>query len=214
MADADPDLFVHAGGPAAAPREADTLEDFRKDYLRQLGDEDRRAFNARVPQVWQWEDREAPSGWADARLSGPVLAAAQQAFLESAPMRWPMQDESERLRRRLSYGRLLDLFVLERRAPDDSWLEQALQRSQAIWKVVLMESRVDPLAVDEGNVLWLSADVHDCAAHQAKMAVPAGAALYGQVEIDPRGEELVVSLRDAEGYPAFTRRLTASGRSV
>ena len=153
----------------AKSKVAQTLDDFRGAYLYNLLDDNVRRFNADVPQVWQWDDHEVLNNWSpstdlsrDPRFtekSVELLAArASRAFLEYAPMRWHTPDEAERVYRKIPYGPLLDVFVLDMRSYrgpnsfnrqptlDDSsaflgraqveWLTRELQQSRATWKVI------------------------------------------------------------------------------
>lgn len=140
---------------------AETLAEFRGQYAYNLLDEHLRAFVAEVPQVNQWDDHEVTNNWypgevlADDRYTEKrvdVLAArARRAFDEwlPTPVRGPRY-------RRLSYGPLLDVFVLDMRThkdPNDGntypdpnrgllgreqreWLIRGLTRSRATWKVI------------------------------------------------------------------------------
>jgi alkaline phosphatase D len=189
-----------------------------------------------VPQIWQWDDHEVNNNWSDSKdLSGDkrytekneqlLVARATRAFLEYAPLRYHGADESERVYRKISYGPLLDIFVLDMRSyrgpnsynrqekpgPDAAflgpqqlaWLKDGLKSSKATWKVVSADMPIGLLvgdgkdaqgrdmfeAVANGdgpvlgrefefadlfkylkqqkvrNVVWLTADVHYCAAH-------------------------------------------------
>lgn len=156
-----------------------------------------------------------------------VLARrARQAFLEYAPMRGVRADGSGRIYRKISYGPLLDVFVLDMRSyrgansdnlqpqpgPDAAflgpeqlaWLQRELAGSRAQWKVIAADMPIG-LQVPDGedgngrprweaiangdpgvprgreqeiatllrfisrarirNTVWLTADVHYCAAH-------------------------------------------------
>jgi alkaline phosphatase D len=106
---------------------AETLDEFRGNYLYNLMDENLRRFNAEVPQVWQWDDHETVNNWSDSKdLSADVrytekrvqtlAARALRAFLEHAPMRWFSQVESERVYRHIPYGPDLDVFVVDMRS--------------------------------------------------------------------------------------------------
>jgi len=147
----EPDFFIHSGdtiyadGPLlptvtlgdgsiwrnlttpAKSKVAETLAEFRGNYLYNLLDDNLRRFNAHVPQVWQWDDHEVLNNWSPGKdLSGDaryteksiqVLASnAQRAFLEYGPMRWHDQEESERVYRHIPYTGLLDVFVLDMRS--------------------------------------------------------------------------------------------------
>ena len=148
---------------------AETLDEFRGRYKYNLLDDNLRRFNAEVPQIWQWDDHEVVNNWSKSKDLGgdsrytikdvPLLRArATQAFHEYAPLRPPSAEEPERIYRRISYGDLLDVFVLDMRSyrgpnshnrqpvegPDTaflgesqlSWLEQELAHSPAVWKVI------------------------------------------------------------------------------
>lgn len=215
---------------------AETLKEFRGRYAYNLMDENVLRMAAEVPQVWQWDDHEVMNNWSDAKdlsadsryveKSVPLLVArATRAFLEYAPMRCHGADESERVYRKIAYGPLLDLFVLDMRSyrgansynrqrapgPDTAflgrqqlaWLKDRLRRSKAAWKVISADMPLGLLVGDgkdgEGrdrfeavangagpvlgrefefadlfsflkrekvrNTVWITADVHYCAAH-------------------------------------------------
>ena len=263
MLDAAPDFFLHSGdnvyadGPMTdtvklpdgsiwkndfldeVPQKrkvAETLDDFRACYRYNLHDPVLRAFNAAVPQIWQWDDHEVANNWSDAKdLSGDarysekriqtLAARGGRAFLDYAPLRPGPSEESERVYRKLSYGRELEVFVIDMRSyrgpntynrqeapgPDTgylgaqqiAWLTRELARSRAVWKVIASDMPIG-LQVGDGldaqgrprwensangdgpvlgrefeiaqvlrsirdqnvhNVVWLTADVHYCAAH-------------------------------------------------
>jgi alkaline phosphatase D len=148
---------------------AETLDEFRGRYKYNLLDENVRRFNAEVPQIWQWDDHEVVNNWSDAKdLSGdaryteknvPLLVArGGQAFREFAPLRLFDTEESERVYRQISYGELLDVFVIDmrsyrgpnsvnrqtERSPETDflgraqldWLKERLSESRALWKVI------------------------------------------------------------------------------
>ncbi|MBQ1053123.1 alkaline phosphatase D family protein [Micromonospora sp. C51] len=140
---------------------AESLAEFRGQFAYNLLDEHLRAFVAEVPQVNQWDDHEVTNNWypgevlTDSRYTErrvDVLAArARRAFDEwlPTPSRGPRY-------RRLRYGPLLDLFVLDMRTykdPNDgntyadpkrgllgaeqrAWLIRELTRSRATWKII------------------------------------------------------------------------------
>jgi alkaline phosphatase D len=258
MLDADPDFFLHSGdtiyadGPitdavtlpdgtvwrnAFLDKEpgkrkvAETLDEFRGAYRYNLNDANLRAFNARVPQIWQWDDHEVTNNWSDAKdVSGDarytekrvplLIGRGTRAFLEYAPLRWHGTDESERVYRKIPYGKELEVFVIDMRSyrgpntanlqasqgPETAflgkeqldWLKRELKRSKAVWKVIAADMPIG-LHVPDGprweaiangdngpplgreleiadllrfikrnvrNVVWLTADVHYCAAHR------------------------------------------------
>ena len=141
---------------------AETLDEFRGQYAYNLLDEHYRRFAAEVPQINQWDDHEVTNNWypgeilTDARYTEKrvdVLAArARQAYLE-----WlPLGDTAAPIHRRIPYGPLLDVFVLDMRTVKDAndgntyadpnrgllgrrqreWLIEGLRRSRATWKVI------------------------------------------------------------------------------
>ncbi|WP_341917719.1 alkaline phosphatase D family protein [Hydrocarboniphaga effusa] len=150
----DPDFFLHSGdtiyadGPMkpevaladgswwynafldAVPEKtkvAETLREYHRAYLYNLHDHHVRAFNAQVPQIWQWDDHEVTNNWSAAKdLSAnaaytekrvqTLVARATKAFLDYAPMRSHTQDEAQRVYRRIPYGDDLDVFVLDMRS--------------------------------------------------------------------------------------------------
>lgn len=216
---------------------AETLAEFRGRYKYNLLDENVRRFNAEVPQLWQWDDHEVTNNWSDSKdLSAdaryteknvPLLTArGTRAFLEYAPMRPNTADEQQRVYRQMSYGPLLDVFMIDMRSyrgPNTdnlqvaesaataflgkaqlAWLKQSLRRSRATWKVIAADmpiglnvgdgrdaagnARWEAIANGNGgpalgreleiaqllraikqmeirNVVWMTADVHYCAAH-------------------------------------------------
>ena len=82
----------------AKSKVAETLDEFRGNYLYNLLDDNVRRFNAEIPQFVLWDDHEVRNNWfpgmsleADDRYtekSSRVLAAqARRAFLEYTPIR-------------------------------------------------------------------------------------------------------------------------------
>lgn len=219
----------------AKSKVAETLADYRGAYRYNLMDENVRRFNAEVPQIWQWDDHEVTNNWSpskqlDSRYHtkdiNALVGNARQAWLEYSPMRRQQADNGGRIYRKLSYGPLLDIFVLDMRSyrgPNDAnlaekpsadtafmgpaqveWLKAGLKNSQAQWKVIAADMPIG-LGVPDGevspgvgrweaianadngapkgrelemadllgflrqhkvaNTVWLTADVHYCAAH-------------------------------------------------
>lgn len=219
----------------AKSKVAETLDEFRGNYRYNLLDDNLRRFNAEVPQIWQWDDHETTNNWSSSKQLDEryqvkdidVLAArARQAFLEYAPLRFQRQGRDGRIYRKVAYGPLLDVFVLDMRsyrggnsanlqarrsAATDflgreqlQWLKRELRGSRAQWKVIAADMPIG-LCVPDGkdargrdrweaiangndgaalgreleiadllrfvqragvrNTVWLTADVHYCAAH-------------------------------------------------
>ncbi|RDH97702.1 alkaline phosphatase D [Pseudomonas fluorescens] len=215
----------------AKSKVAETLDEYRGNYRYNLMDENVRRFNAEVPQIWQWDDHEVVNNWSpgkqlDERYQTKdihsLVGRARQAWLEYAPMRLQKADGGGRIYRKLGYGPLLDVFVLDMRSYREAndanlgaakpflgreqlnWLKRELKQSRAQWKVIAADMPIG-LGVPDGevspgvprweavangdpgaaqgreleiaellgylrkhqvrNYVWLTADVHYCAAH-------------------------------------------------
>src|SRR5215216_6386419 len=159
---------------------AETLAEYRANYKYTLLDRNLLAFNAAVPMVSQWDDHEVLNNWwpgepltrAEHRRRNYVeknasllMARGARAFHEYTPM---VSNPSEpgRIYRKISYGPLLDVFMLDMRSyrgpnaenmqevygPDahylgpqqTAWLKRELVNSRATWKVIANDM---PLAV-------------------------------------------------------------------
>ena len=109
---------------------AETLVEFRGNYKYNLLDKNFRAFNAEVPVFAQWDDHEVMNNWWPGEpmtrselvakkyveKNKLMLAArASRAFHEYMPMR-ETQAEPGRVYRKISYGPLLDVFMLDMRS--------------------------------------------------------------------------------------------------
>jgi alkaline phosphatase D len=144
-----PDLFVHCGDTIyaddplaetvrledgslwrnlvtpAKSKVAETLDEFRGNYLYNLLDDNVRRFNAEVAQVMLWDDHEVLNNWYPSeRLDDPrytersvalLAARARRAFLEHNPIR-PACGDPERVYRRIPYGPLVELFAIDMRS--------------------------------------------------------------------------------------------------
>lgn len=151
MRNEKPDFFIHCGdtiyadGPISefvqaengvvwrnivteeVAKVAETLNEFRGRYKYNMLDEHVRAFNAEVPQIWQWDDHEVVNNWSDSKdLSNDdryteknvplLIARGATAFLEYAPIRPFDASEQDRVYRHIPYGHLLDLLVIDMRS--------------------------------------------------------------------------------------------------
>ena len=129
---------------------AETLADYRGNYKYNLLDGNLRAFNAAVPTIALWDNHEVmETWWPGEPLSGkPVdesntlifAARARRAFHEFLPVRESLT-EPGRVYRKLGYGPLLDLFMLD------------------------MRSYRGPDGPHDDRVYRLTADLHYTAAH-------------------------------------------------
>jgi len=158
---------------AEKSKPAETLADYRGNYKYNLLDDNLRAFNAAVPTFALWDNHEVmETWWPDEPLPRAPLgekntlvfaARARRAFHEFLPVRETMA-EPGRVYRKISYGPLLDLFMLDMRSyrgpdgphtdrvygPDDyllgpvqlAWLKRELASSQATWKVIAADTPI------------------------------------------------------------------------
>ena len=144
-------------------RVAETLADFRGNYKYNLLDHNLRAFNAEVPMFAQWDDHEVTNDWwpgmplrvGDADITA-LAARGCRAFHEFMPTR-EFAAERGRIYRKIAYGPLLDVFMLDMRSyrgPNGAgrgerrpgahflgpaqvaWLKRELAASRATWKVI------------------------------------------------------------------------------
>lgn len=160
---------------------AESLDEFRGRYKYNLIDENLRRFYAEVASIPQWDDHEVVNNYSDAKdlLGDPryteknvplLVSRATQSFLEYAPIRKHDATESERIYRKLSYGKLLDVFVLDMRSyrgPNTynlqpvegadtaflgnaqiDWLLNELKDSKATWKVIAADM---PIGLNIGD---------------------------------------------------------------
>src|SRR5262249_15868521 len=150
---------------------ATTLDDYRDNYKYNLLDANLRAFNAEVPVLAQWDNHEVMEDWWPGELfdtsrydvkSASLLAdRGCRAFHEFMPLRY-VPSEPGRIYRKISYGPLLDVFLLDMRSyrgssaahPDSrygpdayllgpaqlAWLKRELKRSTATWKVIASDT--------------------------------------------------------------------------
>jgi alkaline phosphatase D len=169
---------------------AETLAEFRGNYKYNLLDQNVRAFNAEVPILTQWDDHEVTNNWwpgepltraeHQRRKYGEknalVLAArASRAFHEYMPIRASLA-EPGRIYRKISYGPLLDIFMLDMRSyrgpngegleetygpsayflgPQQvAWLKRALANSKATWKVIAADMPIGLIVVYDGARNW------------------------------------------------------------
>jgi len=157
---------------------AETLPEFRGNYKYNLLDHNLRAFNAEVPLFALWDDHEVINDWVpDAPIRDrayhersilTLAARGSRAFREYMPMRESLA-EAGRVYRKIGYGPLLDLFMLDMRSyrggnvhrltsygPDAyllgptqlAWLKRELMSSKATWKVIAADLPLGVMAED------------------------------------------------------------------
>jgi alkaline phosphatase D len=169
---------------------AETLAEFRGNYKYNLLDKNVLAFNREIPIFSQWDDHEVTNNWwpgepltrAEHRRKKYVeqnalalAARAARAFHEYMPMR-RSQAEAGRVYRQISYGPLLDIFMLDMRSyrgpngedreevygpaayflgPDQvAWLKRALVNSRATWKVIAADMPISLVVVYDVDRNW------------------------------------------------------------
>src|SRR5262245_56348943 len=169
---------------------AETLQEFRGNYKYNLLDKNLRAFNTEVPIFTQWDDHEVTNNWWPGepltrgehqrkkyteKNAALLSARAARAFHEYMPLR-STQAEPGRVYRKISYGPLLDVFMLDMRSyrgpngegREDTygpatyflgptqvvWLKQELASSRATWKVIAADMPIGLLVVYDGDRKW------------------------------------------------------------
>jgi alkaline phosphatase D len=164
-------------------KNAETLDEFRGRYRYNLLDKNLLAMNAAIPMLAQWDDHEVTNNWwpgepltraehlrkkyADKNALALVVRAAR-AFHEYMPMRFEPA-EPGRVYRKVSYGPLLEVFMLDMRSyrgPNGenkqtsygldnyflgptqiAWLKRELVNSTATWKVVAADMPISIIVV-------------------------------------------------------------------
>jgi alkaline phosphatase D len=156
---------------------AHSLAQFRGNYKYNLLDENLRAFHAEVPMFAQWDDHEVTDDWSpigsvdetgyDEDGTSRLVARARRAFHEFMPIR-AVAGEAGRIYRKIGYGPLLDVFLIDMRSYRDStwnkrddnsdtfilgpvqlaWLKRELAASNAIWKVIAADLPIGLISED------------------------------------------------------------------
>jgi alkaline phosphatase D len=152
---------------------AETLGEFRGNYKYNLLDANVLAFNAQVPIFAQWDDHEVTNDWCPGEeVSGEdyaqssllqLVARGNRAFHEFMPMRGTMA-EPGRIYRRIAYGPLLDVLLIDMRtyrtsnsrgdqarifgANQLAWLKRELMNSRATWKVIAADLPIGVVSTD------------------------------------------------------------------
>ena len=162
---------------------AHSLDEFRGNYRYNWLDENFRAFHAEVPMLAQWDDHEVTNDWSPIGTadesgyaddgSSRLVARARRAFHEFMPTR-NVGERDSRVYRKVSYGPLLDVFLIDMRSYRDSswnkgdggdarilgatqlaWLKRELVASDATWKVIAADLPIgivseDAIALGDG----------------------------------------------------------------
>jgi alkaline phosphatase D len=166
-------------------QEARTLDQYRGKYALYRSDSNLQAVHARFPMISCWDDHEVQNNYAGGDPQGGEVStpftqarkqAAYKAFFEQMPTY--RYGTPNRLYHRASFGRLVDLFVLDERqyrarqpcgdtatadCPDASdgrpflgaaqkaFAESGLRASKATWKVVANELMIMPRKTADGR---------------------------------------------------------------
>lgn len=122
--------ILHEDMPRSAPpnHELISLNDYRIRHSAHKLDSDSRKMHQNYPLIAVWDDHEsADNSWRDGSHNhDPATegtwadrkAAAMEAYYEWMPLRKPDPGNFTRIFRKLSYGNLLDLFMLDTRLYD------------------------------------------------------------------------------------------------
>jgi alkaline phosphatase D len=174
---------------------AHSLAQFRGNYKYNLLDDNLRAFNAEVPMLAQWDDHEVTNDWSPIGTADEtgyaqdgtsrLVQRARRAFFEYMPIR-AIPEQEGRVYRRIGYGPLLDVFLIDMRSYRDStwnkrddpsdafilgpaqlaWLKRELAASGATWKVIAADLPIgliseDAIALGNGPPLRREHEIAD-----------------------------------------------------
>jgi alkaline phosphatase D len=195
MRAAEPDIFVNCGDTIyadqplepevklddgsvwrnlvtpAKSKVAETLDEYRGNYLYNLSDAHMRRFNAEVSQTAIWDDHEVKDNWywersleRDQRYqvkSAALLAArARRAFIEYNPL--PPADDPDRIYRTVPYGPDLEVFALDMRSyrgPNSTNRQTSLDAGSAILGAGQLASLEQRLAASRATWKVIASDM-------------------------------------------------------
>src|ERR1700716_60100 len=156
---------------------AHSLAQFRGNYKYNLLDDNLRAFNTQVPMLAQWDDHEVTNDWSPIGTADEtgyaedgtsrLVERACRAFHEFMPIR-SVPAQAGRVYRKIAYGPLLDVFLIDMRSYRDStwnkrddrgdtyilgavqlaWLKRELAASDATWKVIAADLPIGLISED------------------------------------------------------------------
>jgi alkaline phosphatase D len=156
---------------------AHSLAQFRGNYKYNLLDDNLRAFNAQVPMLAQWDDHEVTNDWSPIGTADDtgyaedgtsrLIERGRRAFNEFMPVR-TIPQQPGRVYRKVAYGPLLDVFLIDMRSYRDStwnkrddrgdtcilgsvqlaWLKRELAASDATWKVIAADLPIGVISED------------------------------------------------------------------
>ena len=207
-----------------ALRHARTLADFRDRYALHKSDPQLQAAHAACPWVVTWDDHEVQNDWVghtgreesgdgDSTHFESLRSAGFQAFYEHMPLGSARLAgpgfASLQLHRRLAWGQLAELHVLDGRQYRD---RQACRRTEASGAGAVQPAQCEALAQPARSFLgaaqeqWLDTGLAHDAARGARWSVLAQQTLFS-----PRHYPSGLQSTDTwDGYPAARERLTAS----
>jgi alkaline phosphatase D len=184
---------------------AHSLRQFRGNYKYNLLDDNLRAFNAGVPMLAQWDDHEVTNDWSPIGSADEtgyaedgtsrLVERARCAFHEFMPIR-RIREEAGRVYRRIGYGPLLDVFLIDMRSYRDStwnkrgdagdafilgstqlaWLKRELANSDATWKVIAADLPIglisaDAIALGDGEPERRECEIADLLSFQKRAGI-------------------------------------------
>jgi alkaline phosphatase D len=185
---------------------AHSLTQFRGNYRYNLLDANLRAFNAAVPMFAQWDDHEVTNDWSPIGTADEtgyaedgtsnLVARARRAFFEFMPIRSIPRQEG-RVYRKIGYGPLLDVFLIDMRSYRDStwnkrddrsdtfilgpmqlaWLKRELAASDATWKVIAADLPIglvseDAIALGNGPPERREHEIADLLSFMKRAGIP------------------------------------------
>jgi alkaline phosphatase D len=148
---ADLDGFLCLGDTAYCDG-SKTREQYRRKWRENLAKAGYRAVRGATPIFASWDDHEVDNNWNPESIDAAQLAAARGALFEHQPISAGARG-LDRLWRRFSFGKTVELFVLDcrgerlpsTRQSNDAiylsraqmdWLKQGLADSPAMWKLI------------------------------------------------------------------------------
>ena len=155
---------------------ARSLAQFRGNYRYNWLDRNFCDFHAEVPMFAQWDDHEVSDDWSpvgyddsgtDENSNSRLIARARRAFFDYMPIR-EIPTQAGRVCRKIGYGPLLDVFLIDMRSYRDStwnkgderersfilgatqlaWLKRELAASNATWKVIAADLPIGLISLD------------------------------------------------------------------
>lgn len=175
------DGTIGAVRPLQPTNELIVLSDYRMRHSYHKLDSDLRDVHQQYPFVVTWDDHETANnswfGGADAHDPGTEgnwfdrKSAGIKAYFEWMPVRMPDPNDDERIYRQLSYGDLVDFFVMDTRlegreeqevnvndpnrtilgANQFNWMINGMKNSNAQWKVMAQQVMMTPFELAGSN---------------------------------------------------------------